>query len=362
MIVKMKSKVRFSSWVLLLLPVISLFWLSLKAEKSTTRAKRACGSQVESYVMRPNAWTGFRPRAMPRKIIWGMLFDCEEWLLEIKLNEVGHLVDHFILVEGLYSLQNRRRQQCFPRIASANPRISKWLPKIVYIYDTQYIQGFQYWEAEVYYRNLIGLQGLRQLSLRDDDLMVVSDVDELLSAPFLHFLKWNEGFPTLIKVRLLWSYYAFYWVNPNLFQKGMVASIKELSDLGQNRTNAIRFNLLGGAQAWSPVAIAGWHAAGAYPQRPFSPKCKTLLTPSSTHGITQAYRFSPPCVSMAYGSLISNPTHASSRGLSSLVTCKPTCIDFINSPSSCNSRVSISSTHPDHVIHVYRFHQFTVIM
>jgi len=335
MIVKMKSKVRFSSWVLLLLPVISLFWLSLKAEKSTTRAKRACGSQVESYVMRPNAWTGFRQRAMPRKIIWGMLFDCEEWLLEIKLNEVGHLVDHFILVEGLYSLQNRRRQQCFPRIASANPRISKWLPKIVYIYDTQYIQGFQYWEAEVYYRNLIGLQGLRQLSLRDDDLMVVSDVDELLSAPFLHFLKWNEGFPTLIKVRLLWSYYAFYWVNPNLFQKGMVASIKELSDLGQNRTNAIRFNLLGGAQVWSPVAIAGWHCSWCIPTEAFLSKMQNFAH-----------------------SQLNTRDHSS---LSFLSTMRQHGLWFPDQqPNAC---IQSRPQFPSYVqANVYRFHQLTVIM
>ena len=273
MVEEMKSKVRIS-YILLLVTIVGLSRLSLKAEKSEIQTKRACGSTVDSYVM-PEVWPGFTPRQTPRKIIWGWIFDCEEWMLEIKLNEVGHLVDHFIIVEGLYSLQNKKRQQCFPRIVEGNSRISKWLPKIVYIYDTSIVEGFQYWEAEVYYRDLIGLQGLRSLSLKDDDLIVVSDVDELLSRQFLHFLKWNEGFSTLIQVQLLWSYYAFFWVNPNLFQKGMVSSIKELSMLGQNRTNALRFNLFG-QQGWTPSKIAGWHCSWCMPTANFVSKMQNF--------------------------------------------------------------------------------------
>ncbi len=277
----MKRKVRIS-YILFLVTIVGLCRLSLpaekseKPEKSDIRTKRACGRTVDSYVM-PEVWHGFIPRQNARKIIWGSIFDCEEWMLEIKLNEIGHLVDHFIIVEGLYSLQNKKRQQCFPQIVEGNSRISKWLPKIVYIYDTSLVKGFQYWEAEVYYRDLIGLQGLSSLSLKDDDLIVVSDMDELLSRQFLHFLKWNEGFSTLIQVKLLWSYYAFFWVNPNLVQKGMVSSIKELSMLGHNKTNALRFNLFGAQQgAWTPSKIAGWHCSWCIPTANFVSKMQNF--------------------------------------------------------------------------------------
>ena len=205
-----------------------------------------------------------------------MLFDCEEWMLEIKLNEVGHMIDHFIIVEGRYSLQNTIRTQCFPNISKNNANISKWLYKITYIYDTQPIVSFKYWEAEVYYRDQIGLQGLATsgLSLQDDDLIIVSDVDELLTDRFLHLLKWNEGFPTLIEASMLWSYYSFYWINPNVAKQRMISSAKELRELGGNRTNAIRFNLYGAANVWRPPEIVGWHCSWCMPTAQFPSKTR----------------------------------------------------------------------------------------
>jgi len=206
-----------------------------------------------------------------------MLFDCEEWMLEIKLNEVGHLIDHFIIVEGRYSLQNKPRTQCFPRISSSNQQIARWLEKIVYVYDVAPILSFQYWEAEVYYRDQIGVQGLPRLPhIQPDDLMIISDVDELLTDRFLYSLKWFDGFPTLIEVRLLWSYYSFYWVNPNLWKTKLIVSMRDLDSLANNRTNAVRFNLLGGQDVWRPTEIVGWHCSWCMPTEQFLSKMQNF--------------------------------------------------------------------------------------
>ena len=216
-------------------------------------------------------------RLSPRTLVWGMLFDCEEWMLEIKLNEIGHLIDHFIIVEGRYSLQNKPRAQCFPRISSTNQEIARWLPKIVYIYDVNPIPSFHYWEAEVYYRDQIGVQGLRSLShIQPDDLMIISDVDELLTDRFLYSLKWFDGFPTLIEVKLLWSYYSFYWINPNLWTTRVIVSIKDLAMLAQNKTNAVRLNLLGGQDVWRPPEIVGWHCSWCMPTEQFLSKMENF--------------------------------------------------------------------------------------
>jgi len=206
-----------------------------------------------------------------------MLFDCEELMLEIKLNEVGHLIDHFIIVEGRYSLQNKPRAQCFPRISSSNQQIARWLQKIVYVYDEAPIPSFHYWEAEVYYRDQIGVQGLRRLSsIQHDDLMIVSDVDELLTDRFLYSLKWFDGYPTLIEVKLLWSYYSFYWVNPNLWTTKLIVSMKELDTLADNKTNAVRFNLLGGQHVWRPTEVVGWHCSWCMPTEQFLSKMQNF--------------------------------------------------------------------------------------
>ncbi len=198
-------------------------------------------------------------------------------MLEIKLNEVGHLIDHFIIVEGRYSLQNKPRAQCFPRISSTNQQITRWLPKIVYIYDVTPIPSFQYWEAEVYYRDQIGVQGLRRIShIQPDDLMIISDMDELLTDRFLYSLKWFDGYPTLIEVKLLWSYYSFYWINPNLWTTRLIVSMKDLALLAHNKTNAVRFNLLGGKDVWRPQEIVGWHCSWCMPTEQFLSKMKNF--------------------------------------------------------------------------------------
>lgn len=205
-----------------------------------------------------------RLRVNPRKLIYGMLFDCEEQMLEIKLNELGHVVDHFIIVEGLYSLQNHIRVQCLPSLLRSNEHISRWEHKIVYVYDTEPIQRFQYWEAEVYYRDLIGMRGLPRIGAAADDLVIVTDVDELPSAKFLWVLKHYEGFATAINMGLLWTYYSFKWVNPNAWAVNAILSVQDLARVG-NQTNRIRFDLAGQSSWRTGDAVVGWHCSWCMP-------------------------------------------------------------------------------------------------
>ena len=238
---------------------------------------RRCPPAVDALAIQDVSMAAFTPRQIPRVLVWGMLFDCEEWMLEIKLNEVGHVVDHFVIVEGAFSLQNAPREQCFPQILARNGRISKWGSKIKYIHDAQQIEGFKFWEAEVYYRDQIGVQGLETLpDLKHDDLFIVSDMDELLTPSFLHRLKWFDGFPTIIEVRLLWSYYAFFWRNPVPTTARLISSVGELRELGRNRTNALRHNSYGSKSVWRPQAIVGWHCSWCMPTPQFLSKMQNF--------------------------------------------------------------------------------------
>ena len=206
-------------------------------------------------------------------------------MLEIKLAEMGEEIHRFILVEGAFSLQNTpRREQCFPRIAAANPRIARWMHKLIYVYDADPIPGrFRYWEAEVHYRDLIGLRGLPRVPglRRDEDLVLIGDVDEIFSARFLRFLRFlPRGHPTLMRVDFLWTYYSFAWVNPRPHSINAIASVAELDALGGNRTNAIRFNLLGAGQGGvvevhAPLLV-GWHCSWCMPTEAFLSKMRHL--------------------------------------------------------------------------------------
>ena len=212
-------------------------------------------------------------RKQPRKLILGMTFDCEEWMLEIKLNELGNIVDHFIIVEGLFTFQNSKREQpCFQRIMDSNEHISKWKDKIVYVYDTEPIPNFQYWEAEVHYRNAIGIKGLANImETSDDDLIIITDMDEFLHENFLYMLKWHDGFKTAIKISLLWSYYSFKWINAKPWTPNAIVSLRELK-LVANQTNRIRFDAAG-QEIWEiSDMIVGWHCSWCLPTTAFIDK------------------------------------------------------------------------------------------
>lgn len=210
-------------------------------------------------------------RKQPRKLIVGMTFDCEEWLLEIKLNEIGDVVDHFIIVEGRYTFQNDERLQCFPLIMKSNEQISKWHDKIIYVYDIEPISNFEYWEAEVHYRNTIGLKGLKSIQTSDDDLVIVTDMDELPHPNFLWVLKWYDGFKEAINISFLWSYYSFKWINTKTWNTNAILSIRELQSIN-NQTNRIRFDMAG-QQGWTTSdMIVGWHCSWCLPTHVFVDK------------------------------------------------------------------------------------------
>jgi beta-1,4-mannosyl-glycoprotein beta-1,4-N-acetylglucosaminyltransferase len=200
-----------------------------------------------------------------------MIFDCEEWMLEIKLNELGDVVDMFIIVEGAFTLQNSPREQCFPRINQSNGQISKWSDKIVYVYDERLITGFSYWEAEVHYRNSIGVLGMERLSAHDEDLVIVTDLDEMIHSSFLWVLKWYDGFATSINVQVLWTYYSYKWVNPNTFFLNAIVSVKELRSVG-NRTNEVRLTLAGKGWSTGKDMLVGWHCSWCMPTARFVDK------------------------------------------------------------------------------------------
>jgi hypothetical protein len=228
-------------------------------------------SDIVSMISNRNSNAQLQKRTIPRKIVFGMTFDCEEWLLEIKLNELGGVVDYFIIVEGSFTFQNTARKQCFPGIMAANRQISRWQSKIIYVYDTESIPDFEYWEAEVHYRNMIGVKGLTQINTTDEDLVIITDVDELPHPNFLWALKWHDGFKTAITLSMLWSYYSFKWINPRPWTLKAILSVREVK-LVQNQTNRIRFDLAGQPGWETSDTLVGWHCSWCMPTRAFLDK------------------------------------------------------------------------------------------
>lgn len=124
-----------------------------------------------------------------------MLYDCfvfhnEFDLLEVRLREMGDLVDRFVLVEAdqtqrgspkpFYFDENRERFAAWKdKIIDLQIRFPDELPPALGVYKNRRKKD---WERENYQRNCIA-QGLE--GCRPDDLIMVSDVDEIIRADVL---------------------------------------------------------------------------------------------------------------------------------------------------------------------------------
>lgn len=108
------------------------------------------------------------------KIIDGFTFFNELDVLEIRLGELYDVVDEFILVEATKTFTGKSKPMWF---ADNRERFEKFADKITYVaVDDMPEDADSAWVREYFQRDAIG-RGLGEGS--DDDLIIVSDVDEI---------------------------------------------------------------------------------------------------------------------------------------------------------------------------------------
>ena len=162
-----------------------------------------------------------------------MYFD-EEMVLDIRLNILDAFVDHFVIVESKYNHKGEKRKLLFNK-----EKFSKFENKIIYLIydeipskvtsikfndsektkDTKYIMNALYRENEQ--RNYI-INGLTKAS--DDDIVFVSDVDEIPKIDNINFDKLNNKI-MLFKQDMF--YYKFNLSLPNFKWTGSKACRKK---------------------------------------------------------------------------------------------------------------------------------------
>jgi len=115
-----------------------------------------------------------------------MLYDCfiffnEEDLLEIRLNELYDKVDHFLLIEGNKTFTGLDKPLYFRDDILGKSWIQPFLPKLNFF--TCNLTAETNWEREAQQRNCIR-EVLYNHPMQDDDLIIISDVDEIPQLPF----------------------------------------------------------------------------------------------------------------------------------------------------------------------------------
>jgi len=120
------------------------------------------------------------------KVIDCFTFYNELEMLKFRLKELNDCVDYFVLVECIKSHQYNDKELYFE---NNKDKFAEYLHKIVHVIvkDNIPTTGIT-WDIENYQRNCID-NGIKQLNLNNDDIIIISDLDEIPDSNTINTLK-----------------------------------------------------------------------------------------------------------------------------------------------------------------------------
>ena len=193
------------------------------------------------------------------KVIDSFIFFNEIELLKIRLDLLYDSVDHFVICESDTTFTGKPKELNFLRMQH---EFTPWLDKIIYtVHRAAGAAAASAWDVEVAQRNHIASELLK---FDDDDVAMLTDVDEIWDPEVVAPLARHPGLPG--GVRLLMKFHYFYlncrgvgpantqWLYPFCAR---ISTIRSNPDLHQLRTSGEmpalnhagwHFSYLGGAQ------------------------------------------------------------------------------------------------------------------
>ncbi|MDB9710514.1 hypothetical protein OAA61_00715 [Candidatus Pelagibacter ubique] len=204
-----------------------------------------------------------------------MYFD-EEVVLDVRLNTLNEFVDYFVIVESIYTHKGDPRELKFN-----HKKFEKFKDKIIYIVDEEtYLQTdeintedsegeksrkaiFNAAYRENGQRNLI-TRGLKKAN--DEDIIMVSDVDEIPKLSELNFKNINEK---IILFKQDMFHYKFNLWLPNLIWTGTKACKKKnlvnpqwLRNIKDRKYSFFRIDTFFSKTKYTSIKVindGGWH-------------------------------------------------------------------------------------------------------
>jgi len=139
------------------------------------------------------------------------IYDCfsywdEDLLLDLRLNILNDYVDYFVIVEGNKTWQNNSKKLRFDI-----QKFSKFKNKIIYIPVEDMPDGNNPYLRENFQRNCI-TRGLKKSS--PDDLILISDLDEIPNPKVLDKFKLNMKFAVFKQMHFYYKFNMHSTVNP----------------------------------------------------------------------------------------------------------------------------------------------------
>ncbi|OVA20813.1 Glycosyl transferase [Macleaya cordata] len=190
---------------------------------------------------------GWGIREYPRRVFDAVLFSNELDILSIRWNELYPYITQFVLLEVNSTFTGLPK----PLLFANNRDQFKFIePRLTYgTIGGRFKKGENPFVEEAYQRVVLD-QLLRIAGITDDDLLIMSDVDEIPSSHTINLLRWCDNTPPILHLRLRNYLYSFEFPVDN---KSWRASVHQYKS-GKTRYAHFR-------QTDDILSDAGWHCS-----------------------------------------------------------------------------------------------------
>ncbi|XP_010528099.1 PREDICTED: uncharacterized protein LOC104805282 [Tarenaya hassleriana] len=190
---------------------------------------------------------GWSVREYPRRVYDAVLFSNELDILTVRWRELYPYITQFVLLESNSTFTGLPKPLVF---ASHRDDFKFVEPRLTYgTVGGRFKKGQNPFYEEAYQRVALD-QLLRIAGITDDDLLIMSDVDEIPSRHTINLLRWCDDIPQILHLRLKNYLYSFEFLVDN---KSWRASVHRYQT-GQTRYAHYR-------QSDDILAEAGWHCS-----------------------------------------------------------------------------------------------------
>ncbi|MGE3798078.1 MAG: hypothetical protein AB7G88_09565 [Thermomicrobiales bacterium] len=200
--------------------------------------------------------TDFDLRTVRRRVVCGCMFHHEFAALDWRLHELEAVVDEFVVVESVRTHSGHPRDLVRP---DRDPRFARFRDRLHTFVIADPPGGPDPWPRERHQRQSIWTVGASTLSTSDDDLIIISDVDEVPYPEVVQRLAFSS-FQEPIRIRprwfnFDWNTYLGPWPHDSirLYPAGLLRQLTEGGRAAEIGDNSIPGRELSG--------LNGWHAS-----------------------------------------------------------------------------------------------------
>ncbi|KAJ0436136.1 putative beta-1,4-mannosyl-glycoprotein 4-beta-N-acetylglucosaminyltransferase [Helianthus annuus] len=191
---------------------------------------------------------GWKTREFPRRVFDAVLFSNEVDLLTVRWHELYPYVTEFVLLESNSTFTGIPKPLVF---SSHRDRFFKFVePRLTYgMIPGRFQKGENPFVEEAYQRLALDYL-IKKAGIEDDDLLIMSDVDEIPSRHTINLLRWCDDIPPALHLRLKNYLYSFEFLLDNNSWRASVHRYRS------GKTTYAHFR-----QSDVILADAGWHCS-----------------------------------------------------------------------------------------------------